>query len=199
MLIRLSCPLKTTTEMMMNATAPIITQSNKLIASSYSMSLNEKRVIIYILTKISPKDRDFQEYKIPVKEFSEMFSMSVNSTYSRLTASCKKLQKTIITFPIENNTNEEDDCSFFTNVIRTKDKSYLKIKVNPTLKPYLLELKKLFTSYQLPNVLYMKSSYSIRVYELLKSEEYKNKSFEITIEKFKFILNIENMYRLFPI
>ena len=40
---------------------------------------------------------------------------------------------------------------------------------DPTLKPYLLGLKSNFTPYWLENILPMKSGYSIRLYELLRS------------------------------
>ena len=36
------------------------------------------------------------------------------------------------------------------------------------LKPYLLQLKNQFTSYKLSNILSLKSTYSIRLYELMK-------------------------------
>ena len=41
--------------------------------------------------------------------------------------------------------------------------------------PYLLQLKNNFTQYELQNVLLMKSKYSVRLYEILKSQSYKNK------------------------
>jgi hypothetical protein len=181
----------------MNEVAPIITQSNLLIQSSYSMTLNEKRVILYVLTLISPKDTEFHEYKIPVKDFSEIFGLSIKATYSDLKKAVERLSKTSIRFPDPVDDNEIRNICIAPEYVETKNKSYVKVSFHPKLKPYLLQLRKLFTSYQLPNVLYMKSFYSIRVYELMKSEEYKNKPYEVTLEKFKFTLNIEDMYNLY--
>ena len=42
---------------------------------------------------------------------------------------------------------------------------------DPKLRPYLLELKSRFTAYDIRNVLTLQSSYSIRIYELLKQFE----------------------------
>ena len=42
---------------------------------------------------------------------------------------------------------------------------------DPFLRPYLLELKREFTSYKLENVVQLKSTYAIRIYELLKQYE----------------------------
>ena len=181
----------------MNEVAPIITQSNLLIQSSYSMTLNEKRVILYVLTLISPKDTDFHEYKIPVRDFAEMFGLSIKSTYSDLKKAVERLSKTSIRFPDPVDDNEIRNICIAPEYVETKNKSYVKVSFHQKLKPYLIQLRRLFTSYQLPNVLYMKSFYSIRVYELMKSEEYKNKPFEVTLEQLKFTLNIEDMYHLF--
>ena len=175
----------------MNEVSPIITQSNLLIQSSYSMTLQEKRVLIFCLTLISPKDKDFYEYTIPVKDFAEMFGLSIKATYSDLKKAVERLSKTSIRFPNPVDNNEINNVVIVPKYVETKNKSYVKVGFNPELKPYLLQLRRLFTSYNLTAVLYMKSVYSWRCYELFKSEEFKNKPFEITIEKFKFIMNIE--------
>ncbi len=64
------------------------------------------------------------------------------------------------------------------------------------MKPYLIHLQRHFTSYELLYTLAMRSQYSIRLYEILKSYAYKkNKIFDI--EDLKHILSAENYIR-FP-
>lgn len=61
------------------------------------------------------------------------------------------------------------------------------------LKSFLLELKENFTKYHLNNILKLRSSYSIQVFELLlqyKSIKHRN----ISIEDFRKLLNIPNSY-----
>lgn len=48
------------------------------------------------------------------------------------------------------------------------------LKFDSNLKPYLLQLKELYTSYKLENILSLKSKYSIRLYEILRSNLFKN-------------------------
>lgn len=68
---------------------------------------------------------------------------------------------------------------------------------SPKLKPYLLQLKKAFTSYRLNNILSLKSAYSIRLYELLKKWQYLNK-WECSIENLKEKFGIEqDKYKLY--
>jgi plasmid replication initiation protein len=178
----------------MNETSPIITQSNRLITSSYSMSLSEKRVILFVLSQISPKDKDFKRYHIPIKEFSETFNLHLTNTYREVRKACLRLQDRKVVFQKDGKTISS---VIVPEVITDENTHEVVISLSPSLKPYLLELKKFFTSYPINNVLDMKSAYSIRMYELMKSVKYRNKPYEITIEKLKFILNIENMYPLY--
>ena len=158
------------------------------------MSLMEKRVILFVLSQISPKDKDFKRYHIPIKEFSETYNLHLTNTYREIRKSCLRLQDRKIVFQKNNKTISS---VIVPEVITDENKSEVVISLSPSLKPYLLELKKFFTSYPINQILDMKSAYSIRMYELMKSVKYRNKPYEITIEKLKFILNIENMYPLY--
>ena len=50
----------------------------------------------------------------------------------------------------------------------------MQIRFDELLEPYLFDLKKNFTQYEFYNILAMKSQYSIRLYEILRSYEYKH-------------------------
>lgn len=43
-------------------------------------------------------------------------------------------------------------------------------KLNDDLKPFLLQLKEHYTQYTLDNIMAMKSTYSIRIFELLQEK-----------------------------
>ena len=66
----------------------------------------------------------------------------------------------------------------------------IELRLDNDLAPYLLQLKKNFTAYSLYNVMGMKSKYSPRLYELIKSYQYKN-SFTIQIDDLKKMLCAE--------
>jgi len=50
-------------------------------------------------------------------------------------------------------------------------KGYVEFRIDPNLKPYLLQFKERFTRYKLKHVIRLSHSYSIRFYELLKQYE----------------------------
>jgi len=55
--------------------------------------------------------------------------------------------------------------------IDTKEDGIINFEVNPSLKPYLLNITNNFTSYHLDTIAHLKSTYTIRIYELLKQYE----------------------------
>lgn len=66
----------------------------------------------------------------------------------------------------------------------------IELKLDDDLAPYLLQLKKNFTAYSLYNIMGMKSKYSPRLYELIKSHEFQN-NFVIGVEELKRMLCAE--------
>jgi len=73
----------------------------------------------------------------------------------------------------------------------------VEMEFSPYLKPYLLQLKKRFTSYKLQDVIQLKSAYSVRIYELLKQYETLGQRI-FTIDELRYILAIqENEYKLY--
>ena len=70
----------------------------------------------------------------------------------------------------------------------------IEYKFESLLKPYLLNLKDNFTSYQLKNILSLKSVCAIRMYELLKQYEVA-KARTIEIKELRSLLNIPRGYR----
>ena len=74
------------------------------------------------------------------------------------------------------------------------EEGIIEYKFDPLLKPFLLQLKDTFTTYQLKNILSLKSIYSIRMYELLNQYKVIGKR-TIEIEELKTLLNIPDSYK----
>ena len=171
-----------------------VVKSNKLIQQSrHSLSTTEQKIILYLLTKIKPKDNDLKIYDFQIRDFCSVCGISNSGTnYTDLKAAIKKLADK--SFWVKTDNGEE-------TLVRWIEKPYIephsgtmRIKLDVEMRPYLLGLKTKFTQYEIYYVLAMKSQYSIRVYELLKSYEFeRNKKWEIT--EFKKLVGAEKYQR----
>ena len=72
----------------------------------------------------------------------------------------------------------------------TEGSNELTIDIDKDLIPYIIDLKREFTRYQIENILRLKSSYAVRVYELLKQYENIGKR-EINIKDLREYLGID--------
>lgn len=166
-----------------------VTKHNELIQSSYKLTLQQQRILLIIASRIQPKDENFKLYQFNTKDIIDILglSRSSGSYYTQIRNIVNDLQTKTLTI------KTKDRETNFTWVI-TSDyfpkQGFFQVELHPKLKPYFLELKDKFTKYRLENVLKLNSSYSIRMYELLKQyENIRTRSFDV--DELKELLAIE--------
>ena len=86
--------------------------------------------------------------------------------------------------------------NWFAHIEYSKKNNMLECSVSPKLKPYLLELKENFKSYDLKYILDMQSEYSIRIYELLKKSE-KMGYLEIDLVELQELLQVPDSFKVY--
>lgn len=166
----------------------LVVKSNDLIRRTrYALTTQEQKVILFLISKIKPDDTDFQEYEFDIYDFCRV--CGVDGTGGKT----HKELKGVITglhdksFWIEEN-GDDVICTWIQKARIKKRTSRISVRLDEDLKPYLLQLKQNFTSYELSMTLAMKSKYSIRLYEILKSYLYIGYK-EYELEKLKEVLD----------
>lgn len=157
----------------------------------FTLSVQEQKAILYAVSKIKPGDTHFEEYEFDIKKFYAICGIE-NRSYNRFRDVMQKLsdKSWFLTLP----SGEETLVRWF-DVFRPNKKSgKVKIAFHRDMMPFLLDLAEsgeYYTSYKLQHVLPMKSQYSPRLYELLKSYE-NNKEWFFEIDTLKRLLGCEN-------
>jgi plasmid replication initiation protein len=148
-----------------------VRQSNTLIDASYRIaSVGEGRLIRALIAQISPSDEDFKLYRVSVVDFARLFNITGESAYEQIKKAADELTSRKIRI-------EKGKSWLFMNWLSSAEyiqgSGYVELCFDKKLKPYLLQLKGYFTQYELESVVSFKSAYSIRIYELLKAEQFK--------------------------
>ena len=167
-------------------------QANSLISARYKLSLNEQRIILIMISKISPNDKDFQGYELSVAEIAKLFEMDEKSAYREIILIASNLLKKPLR--IKQADGSLLLCNWIAEAVYNTGK--LTIKPAPSLKPYLLELRERFTIVPLEQAGKLRSIYSIRIYQFLK-QYYNLGSFDLNVSEFREILTLENRYLKF--
>ena len=172
---------------------PIIVQSNKLVEARYTLTVGEQRLILAMVSMIHPDDADFFDYEIGMKELSELLNIDMKNIYREADKIIDRLMERILHIP------KPDGYLIKAHWVAMAEykKGCVMLTFAPKLKPYLLNLKREFTKYDLAVATQFKSIYSIRIYQLLK--QYKGIGYrEFRVDELKEILGIkQNEYREF--
>lgn len=148
----------------------VVFQHNKLIEAKYSLTLQEKRLLLWCLGDIKPGDTDTRSVMIPVREFCQVIGISPDSTY----ASIKKIvvdfrNKSMTITDLEERTHTY--VGWLDHGKYHEKEGIIEIQFHRFLIPFLLDLKSNFTAIPLSQTLGLSSIYAIRMYELLKQYE----------------------------
>ncbi|EHR0219569.1 replication initiation protein [Clostridium perfringens] len=174
----------------------LVSKSNELINTRYNLNLQEQKLILTLASMVQPDDSEFKSYNFKVQEFMDLLEIKDKSTYKNLDKVIKSLMEK--TFVIKKESGEYIRLAWLSSAKYFKGNVTLEFSSN--LKPYLLMLKENYTSYKLENILKLKSCYSVRLFEILKSNLYK-KILIIDIETLKYLLQADkktyNLYGKF--
>lgn len=165
----------------------LVVKSNDLIEAQQRLSIQEQRIILLLISKVRPEDINFLWYKFKIRDLAKFLSLETsNRLYADVRKAVRKLIKRIITV-------DRKGRNIDLNLVQAAeygDKGYVKICINQVMKPYLLNLKSHFTKYYIGYVIHLRSTYSIRIYELLKRFEHLGEaSFELG--KLKYTLGVD--------
>ncbi|MEH7220499.1 replication initiation protein [Bacillus toyonensis] len=168
----------------------IVSKSNTLIEANSRLNLVEQKMLLCLASNIEPNDRDFKTYTFPIKQFHDLLGLNGSTKYTELS----KITKELLSKVIEIRAGEElIQVSWLSSAIYNRNKGTIDMRFDPLLKPFLLELSSKFTSYRLANVVKLKSTYAIRIYELLKQyEDLRERT--ISLENLRYYLDAMDVY-----
>lgn len=178
----------------------VVVKRNDLIQKSrFSLSLQQQKIILYLISQITPYDKDFKEYSFDIQEFCKVCGIDYESgrNYELLKEQVGAICAKFVWVETEN--GDETILRWIEKPTLSKGNGTIRIKLDNLMMPYLLDLKENFTQYELVYTLHFKSKYTIRLYELIKSihfhelESYKRR---FSVKELRRILDAEN-YKTF--
>jgi plasmid replication initiation protein len=168
-----------------------VVKSNELIQKSrFNLSLQQQKIILYLISQIEPNDEDFKTYEFSITEFCRVCGISLDSgkNYSDLKAAVKSIADKSLWVTLAN--GDESLLRWIEKAKITAGGGTIQIRLDDDMKPFLLQLKENFTKYELVYTLHFKSKYTIRLYELVKSIHYHE------LQEYKRRYSVDDLRRL---
>lgn len=172
-----------------------ITKANDLIQKSrFNLSLQQQKIVLYLISQITPHDDEFQLYDFNIPEFCRVCGIDFSSgkNYQDLKDAVKEIRDKSIWVTLAD--GRETTLAWIEKPYIDPGSGVIQIRLDEDMKPYLLQLKQNFTSYEILWTLHFKSKYTIRLYELIKSIHFHDMApytREFSLEELKKLLGAE--------
>ena len=176
-----------------------IKKSEAIVKARYKLSPLAIKFISVVLSNLKRSDDLNEEYVIKVKDFKELTGQKTKRIYELIDEALDNLLKNPITIPLGDDKNSILKANWVSGAIYNDGE--VRFMIYPKLRPFLLEVKEKFLKYKLENILSLRSTYSIRMYEILKDwfelhNRYGTKVEKIiSINELRDILEISKGYR----
>lgn len=171
--------------MVQEKTTQVAAIANQFIQHArYKLTPREMKLILHMASLIKPEDSDFETYLVPVKDIETVLKADDGkkhgSFYERLDDLLDSVTSKKITFPTDfvlEGTRLRGHINWVAGAVpKYSEDGVLCVEFgfSPQMKPFLLGLKERFTRFELIEVARMKSSFSIRIFQMCKSYYYEN-------------------------
>ena len=168
-----------------------VVKSNELIQQrTHMLSVQEQKIILFLISQLKPDQKEFEYQTFDIIDFCEMCGIEPQQgkNYSMLKNAVKSLSdKSIWVVGKETDTLMR----WISNAKIEKGKGKIQIRFDEEMKPFLLELQNRYTQFDLIYTLTMRSKYSVRLYEILKSYEKTGEPVQMSLRRFQELIGSE--------
>lgn len=163
-------------------------QSNYLIRSVWSLDSVGLKIFEMAVSCIDTVTNGVSDNIVYLskKAIFNMFGATDEDRYRRFQEHLKKLQKQVVVVKNYDTDKITQIVPIPTIQYGTKDNDDLiKFEFNHHIMPYLVELKKNYTTYSIENIRNMNSRYSILMYKFIKMNAWKGNSVIVSISEYR--------------
>lgn len=175
-----------------------VVKSNQLVQSKMNWTKLEHRVVAMLIAQLEKDDEEFTEQRVYIKDVADLSGRNGKSLYDQAEEICQKLldQKIHVRTRTDDGRRRYKGYNCMSTCEYVEGSGYIEAKFNEDMQPFLLQLKRRFTQYNLRSFMQLSSQHSMRIYELLKMRE-GIKYLRVEVEELREILSCEHSYERF--
>lgn len=172
-----------------------VVKSNELIQQrTHMLSVQEQKIILFLISQLKPEQKEFEYQSFDIIDFCDMCGIDNHSgkNYTALKSAIKSLSdRSMWVLGDIGRGQKETLMRWLLKAEIEPGNGKIGMMIDPDMKPFLLELKDKYTQFDLIYTLGMKSKYSVRLYEILKSYERLGKPVEMNLDRFRQAIGAE--------
>ena len=171
--------------------------ANSVARSAQGLTLVEKRILFCGIAKLGGIN---QEVTLSAEEYANTFDTDIKNAYSQLKNGAESFRKKYLRFQIKDgNAVGTAVVNWLQGYLYFDKEGYVKFRFSEYITPFLFELEKEFTKYQLKQATALRSIHSWRLLELFEQHSQTDKDgfrwLKIGIEEFHHAMDIPDSYK----
>lgn len=175
-----------------------VAMSNKMVLGKSKLTLNEHKLMRLLIMQLRPQDDGLFIVRVGAMDIAELFGIPKSDVYRDLNNITTHIMREVI----EIADGEKKYKKFHWIDTAEYDNGVAIFKLSEELRPYILGLKDFYTQYRLGEIASFRSTYAIRIFEVimealngLKPHADKIGSVYIDIETIKRVTDTEDKYK----
>ncbi len=175
----------------------LIVKANEIIQKArYDLSVSELKLISFIFSKVKPTDKEFCRYEFSINDYCRILGIEENNgmNYKYIKQTAEQIENKGFWLTLED--GKETFVRWINKTWINPGSGKIEVRLDEDIQRFIIGLISDYTQYSLLYVLPMKSSYSMRVYELLKSYAYQ-KTYTFDTDQLKRQLGVSEHYKNF--
>lgn len=174
--------------------------ANDIIRGKQAMTLQTARLIRLLITQVVKEDKDLKTYSCKITDLAKFLNVDSSNLYRDIREICDCAMKSVV-YIGTGNPKQPWEMFHWLSTASYDGEGTLTLRLSDQIKPYVLELEKWFTQYQLKNILEFNSYYAIRLYEIIKCEDGltggAKSELDFEIDELRQYFDCEQKYKLF--
>ncbi len=163
------------------------TVSNSIIEAKYKLPITEQKILHMLIAQIDFTDKELKFYSFYVSDFLTIFD---EKNYTR---QVKKSLDTLLNAKIKITKEKSFLETHWLSSAEYFEGGKIELEFSEKLKPFLIQLKKEFTKYDVAEINKFKSKFSVRIYLLMKQYQPLGERI-INVEELKEMLQVSDSY-----
>ena len=152
----------------------IVRKSNDLIQNAMStLTLSQQKLMLHIFAMIKPSDTELPRYEMSIYEFLKLCGVDPHngSMYAQVRNNIDAIANAKVQWIRLAGTQKITMFRWLSGATIDEGTGKIVLTLDQALKPHLIQLKEFYTTMNITYTLPMKSQYSLKIYELCKSDQ----------------------------
>ena len=173
----------------------VINLHNDLILSNQDWDATTHKYFCLLVHEVKEEDDPRKEIELPISLYNQLSGSKSHNNYSEASRIADNLLGCVFHIRLKGG-KEFLKLAPFTSA-RYKEKSgSIWVRIDQELRPFIVALKQCFTPFELQTIHSIKSRYSIKIYQILKSQEYRG-FHKTKLENLRKQLGLNKKYKMY--